>query len=998
MLPKISLSTVLLTAAVTACSAAEPGFARAPSATNVDGKASISFAVSAKTDVEVAVLDAKGEVVRHLAAGVLGAEKAPPPPLKPGLAQELAWDGRDDFGKTAAGGPFKLRVRLGTGVKFGRLIGANPYAMGRVRGVGTDAEGNAYLMTTSAGTGNFKQVLMLDPEGKYVRTVLPFPANLPPERISAWAGNDGEIHPHNHNALGPEFYTIAGLTLLGSVSEKGLFLTDGRRLFCVAKDGGMVDGKFVHGELWPRKKALPNTGGGPTHLTPSPDGRYLYLSGPYSSNTAYGHKFDPKFPPGQVYRMEVGKGTMQPFAKLPTIGNNPAKAGVGWCSKHISHAGHYTTPHGPVHDVAVTRDGHVLVADQDNQCVAVFDGSGKRVGEIKIGWPDLLAVHPRTGAVYVQTKRIMGYSKFKKEMVKFSGWKDAREVARFDLGVDTHRAPRMSLAAGEKKTVLWISGMRGGVIRLEDRGKEFAIAGDLGEMSKGSLTNADRLEVDRETDTVYINDSWATFKRFDGLTGKGGEVVRLDGGTSATDLAVGPGGLIYAQTGKGYSGPLQRYTRDLKPAPYEESGTHKLSGYIYGRYHGNGGFCEKGMGVSRDGTLYMSWMFGGWVRYAVSAWGPDGKPVNGKGAPVDPNHASRGTPAELKRAIVGPIHGANAGVRTDSRGRIYVGIGVQPKGNPRPAGFEKDASYPRIMGSIIRFGREGGRWGSTRGKGQPAGVKKGAPRPEKPEMFFQPGPMPEGALEANGGNYFVGADMIYPDFGPMSGGHADSGGIGNPGFCHCRVGRFDVDYYDRLYIPSPLRNKVRITDNSDNLICEFGAYGNFDSRYVPEGETGSGPLAETPEVPLGWPVGAGASDRHVYVADMLNRRVVRVDLTWKQEATCALPTVSGATSRAEVRSAPGEADRPAKKATGKAVQTAPEARPAVKPAAKPAEAAASKRRERTPDQICTGWFSAARNYKNVGMKSDARRCLGNIIKAFPDSKWAAQARSEMNGL
>ena len=34
------------------------------------------------------------------------------------------------------------------------------------------------------------------------------------------------------------------------------------------------------------------------------------------------------------------------------------------------------------------------------------------------------------------------------------------------------------------------------------------------------------------------------------------------------------------------------------------------------------------MGVSRNGTLYMSWMFGGWVRYAVSAWGPDGKPIN----------------------------------------------------------------------------------------------------------------------------------------------------------------------------------------------------------------------------------------------------------------------------------------------------------------------------------------------------------------------------------
>lgn len=41
----------------------------------------ISFALSAYTDVEVAVVDAKGKVVRHLAAGLLG-------PNAPGTAEE----------------------------------------------------------------------------------------------------------------------------------------------------------------------------------------------------------------------------------------------------------------------------------------------------------------------------------------------------------------------------------------------------------------------------------------------------------------------------------------------------------------------------------------------------------------------------------------------------------------------------------------------------------------------------------------------------------------------------------------------------------------------------------------------------------------------------------------------------------------------------------------------------------------------------------------------
>jgi hypothetical protein len=53
---------------------------------------------------------------------------------------------------------------------------------------------------------------------------------------------------------------------------------------------------------------------------------------------------------------------------------------------------------------------------------------------------------------------------------------------------------------------------------------------------------------------------------------------------------------------------------------------------------------------------------------------------------------------------------------------------------------------------------------------------------------------------------------------------------------------------------------------------------------------------------------------------------------------------------------------------------------------------------RTPEQVCTGWFSAARNYRRVGMKGDARRCLKKIISSYPDSEWALQARSQLRKL
>jgi NHL repeat len=855
-----------------------------PTAAKTEGKTRIAFAVSGRTDVEVSILDAKGKVVRHLAAGVLGGEKPPEAPLKAGLSQKVTWDGKDNFGKPAKGAPFKVRLRAGMGVKFGRMIGGNPMSMGKIRGVATDSRGNAYLMSISRGTGNFKQVVQLDADGNYVKTVLPFAANLPLERLSSWAraGKDGKVIPRNRNGLGPEFYTGSVLTMLETADKKGLLFTNGSSVFRVALDGGSVDGKFAHGQLWPNRKArLPNTGKGPTHLKSSPGGKYLYLSGPHSTSTRYGHKADPRFPPGQIYRMEVGKGSMQPFAKIKTSGSSNGS----WNNSHTRHLSHFTIAHGPIHDIAIDAKGNVLVADRDNQCIQGFDVAGKAIGKIPLGYPDLLAVNARTGHIYVMTKEIVGYWKYKKKLLKYSGLKNPKVLAELDLGVTKEATPRMSLAQGKEKIVLWISGMRGGLVQVEDRGKELVIV----EKKLGSgfkLGNCDKLAIDQQTDTVYVCNAWTTYHRFDGKSGKHLGRVLLDK-QGVTDMTVSPDGHIFAQIGKGYSGPLGRWDRDLKPAPYKQTGTHMLSKYIYGRYHGDGGFCEKGIGASRDGKVYIYWMFGGWVRYALSAWGPDGKPINGKMAPVDPNHAKAGVPAGLTNSVVGPLPGAGGGVQVDSRGRIYIGVGSLPLDFKFPADYEKDKAYYCLTGSVVRFGPDGGAMGAIKAKAQTAVRKKGAPRAkksEKPKMFFQPGPKPKGALEVKDGYYYVGADNIYQGLAPMSGMHTNRRGwFGNVNWCHCRVPRFEVDMHDRVVMPNAISNSVTIRDSAGNVIITFGAYGNFESQGPGE----KSPIKK-PNIPLGWPTGAGSSDAHIYVGDMLNRRVVRADKTWAAETTCDL--------------------------------------------------------------------------------------------------------------
>ena len=110
---KVIVLIAILASVITAASFTNP-----PQVTSNNGQLSVSFTVSASTDVEVAVIDASGNIIRHLAAGVLGGQYPPPAPLSPGFSQNISWDGKDDYGNPAGSGPFDIRVRLGVVPKF----------------------------------------------------------------------------------------------------------------------------------------------------------------------------------------------------------------------------------------------------------------------------------------------------------------------------------------------------------------------------------------------------------------------------------------------------------------------------------------------------------------------------------------------------------------------------------------------------------------------------------------------------------------------------------------------------------------------------------------------------------------------------------------------------------------------------------------------------------------------------------------------------------------
>ncbi len=851
--------TLCLCASAPLClpaTAGEAAFSAKPAATKDGDKVKVAFTLAAPTDVEVAVLGADGKVVRHLAAGVLGAKNPPPAPLKAGLAQELVWDGKNDFGKPAAGGPWKVRVRAGTGVKFGRFVGDSPY-LDNVTSMVSDEEGNLYMQCGG-------HVRVFDSEGRYLRELLPFAASVPGDSvpgIATWDEEAKAFHPTNRYTLFPRIYPM-GATLSHASLKTGVLFADARKLYRIdAMDGRVIGSSLDSHDLWGGAKhpgfpeSSKSTGGVAVWVALSPDGKYAYLSGPFSSKS-------PDVPPGRVYRLSMdGKDTWKEFVTVKVAGHY---------LKHMGYWDEYWGPRSPVQGVAVDAKGQVYVCDRENGRVAVFSEDAREVGAVKVEYPEQVAVHPKTGAIYVLQRDRTAYANAHVVLFKFDKLgENVQPSAQFKFTPKIRR-PQMVLAAGKDRTLVWMTGVPEGVTVLEDKGGAFEPVQTAYQPPEHLPQGFARISVDPEREDVYIQDGGNMAYRWNGLSGEGG-VLKKDGKVFyATDLTVGYDGLIYCQKANGtkpfgqeYSGPLHRYTRDLAPAPYA-SGSHVLTPYIYARY-GHGLNCEKGMALSPDGRLYISMMYN-WAKYAVIGFAADGKPLKGsymQGRFGEPVYRA-GLDKEIDSAVIGPIPGQNGGLRVDLAGNIYLGVRARPKDHEAPAAFAKDRAYDWV-GSVVRFGPEGG---VVLGVAEAKSEKPDAPRIELTNKLTA-----------------ENATMVYDGIAPFSG-----PGYGSPSTCCvCRIPRFDVDRYGRVCMPNAVTTSARIVDNNNNLILEFGKYGNFDSQYVnpvaPAGKDKK-PTVDTPEIPMAWPTGVGVSDGHVYVVDTYNERVVRADFTWKAEESC----------------------------------------------------------------------------------------------------------------
>ena len=89
--------------------------------------------------------------------------------------------------------------------------------------------------------------------------------------------------------------------------------------------------------------------------------------------------------------------------------------------------------------------------------------------------------------------------------------------------------------------------------------------------------------------------------------------------------------------------------------------------------------------------------------------------------------------------------------------------------------------------------------------------------------------------------------------------------------------------FGRVFVPDTLRFSVKVLDGSGSQICRIGRYGNLDDGLgTARSKGGDAPIYTA------WPHAVAVTDRMVYVADMINHRIVAAKLSAAAEETTTL--------------------------------------------------------------------------------------------------------------
>ena len=869
------LGAFCIAISLSACttSATAPRFSGRPTAVERDGNVEISFTADRFTDVTVSVLDSEGRTVRHLVSGVLGDN--PPPPLQPGtLRQTLVWDGNDNFGQPAEGGPFQVRVAMGLEPEFQELIGNNPAYIGDIRSMAVGPDGKLYVIHCFGehhrGDAS-AAIAVFDRAGRYQRTIAPFPSDMPADKLKGVRTiklDNGSRVPFVY-----QFETRSYLPGLGDIPRhRSVVTSDGRLVFssiqegprCYAQpgesritvintDGSVPDDGILKSLIHP----LTDTS---ASLALSPDEDIIYAAGVRAG-------LHPNEPGGKFVCDtcdHMGGHAWRHTIPVPMVFH------TGWEDRQVGvFLGQGGRRHGPdltkPISVATDADGNVYVADIEDGRVVVVSPDRELLGEIEIEGAMRVEVHRETGEIYVLT----GPSEL--NLVKFDGYEDPTEVARLRLGTlrwprPIHR-PIIALDDRADPPVIWTNYY---FSRIEDLGDRFGepvrvLNPELNGPRPRLQASVMEVTVDRINNLLYLNNrmqkdldtgEWTTIET------AGGRMWPRSSPMSASGAA-GRDGLYYVHLGARRSRVL-RYGPDMaerefptpesvrivdgdeRPLPHEEIPPDEPVTWQEGGLRGYARNYGQGHTADYEGNVYVLFKKLGMVAdeddfhraTVLTKFAPDGRRLDAKLINCQ------------KPGIYSP--------RVDREGNIYVAVGLRPgdktvpeelrgqvsEGAECPDATNNWNSYPMIYGSIVKFGPEGGE------------IFKDAGGARANFAFNDP-------IDVKGAEWIVPGTSVVGSWASPK--HTPGTTIS----CVCENPCIDVDEWGRTFFPDAGRARVGVLDTAGNLITTFGRYGNPDSQGLH----------------FWWPQAVGVNDTHAFVGDRLNRRTVVVRLVYSREMT-----------------------------------------------------------------------------------------------------------------
>lgn len=865
------LTGLLVFAALSPTAQAQPTFVKKPTATRSGDQTKIEFTVDRAIDVAVTIEDANGKTVCHLAGGVLG-KNAPAPLQSDSLAQSLTWDGKNDSGKAAEGGPFGVRVRLGMNPVFDRFLLYNPHGSGPISSVAVGPGGSLYVFhrdnTVNGNMGGHK-IKIYDRDGKHKKVLTPFPADIAFGMVKAlgtFRTASGDLVPHMHNwetlSFYPDHVGVRGRDMpeysCPAVDSKGrvYWLVKGPCLVAVDADGGIPYESFLGPKLLPEIKELRLANENHQYwsdvpsLAVSSDDRYVYFTG---LNIGLG-EYKKARPLPCVFRIDTNK-------------RERAEVFLGKIAETGKEKGLLTAPRG-----LAVANGLVYVADRAaNRVVAFKEEDGSNAGEIAVEHPQVIGVDAATKAIYVCA--YPEYSQYA-ELIKFDGLK-GKELYRIKLP-RTGQSPnigehRIAVDASAKPVKIWLPSLYGSSMRLHcylDGGAGFANAADprpgtsTPEGEGNPVDGLRDITVDRLRGEVYIQGNGNKMYRIDEQTGAVTKVIDLarihPGTVLAAQLVPSHDGDLYAFT---WNAGLWRLDRDGKPKNWDGLDTHKLP------IHGMMNFQMRYLTLKPYAPTDEVYLI-----------------ANADYLTKNPKDAGRfltlnaiGQDGKTKRTLIWQcLNGAIP--RMDAKGNIYIADLVKPVDRSYPEFFDgklppppKNTGggdlfwYSYMYGSIIKFPPEGGIvWHEKKlpksALGEPPANLLAKPKiPFKRHYAYSPHLTGE----------IQGALWTRFGYSPYS-----SHMSGNTSHCMCEGSGFDVDPLGRVFFPNLGQFRIEVVDTNNNPITTFGKYGNED--------------APPATIPLAWPTYVAASDRYAYIADTVNRRVMRVRLEYRTEAVCKL--------------------------------------------------------------------------------------------------------------